>query len=141
MIKKVAVIVFVIVAALAVAGCTVGLPSKSSPTPTSPRTPSPTVTTPTPTEQTRILFFESDNAESAAMQPVIAQLMQKYDVTTYNLTANLGYTPMARNEYSVTETPTIVVLHASGPFESLNTVNIVGVHSYDEVLETIELGD
>lgn len=74
------------------------------------------------------------------MQPVISRLTQEYDVTIYNLTANPGYILMARFEYSVTQTPTIVVLHQSGQSESQSAVNIVGVHSYDEVLNTIENG-
>ena len=74
------------------------------------------------------------------MQPVIAKLTQKYEVTIYNLTANPGYILMARFEYSVTQTPTIVVLYKSGQFESQSAMNIVGVHSYDEVLNTIENG-
>ena len=132
------IIVLVMVALLSVAGCTV---NTTSPSPTPSLSPTLTVSTPTPTEQIKILFFESDNAESTAMQPVIAKLMQKYDVTFYNLTANPGYILKARFEYSVTQTPTIVVLYKSRPFESKSAVNIVGVHSYDDVLHIIEKGD
>jgi hypothetical protein len=123
---------------LFVAGCTVGLPSTSSTTPTPSPTPIPVVTTAPPTEQTKILVFESDSPESAAMQAVITKLTQKYDVTIYNFTANPGYIPLAQFEYTMTETPTIVVLCKIDPFESLYLANIVGVHSDDEVSNTIE---
>jgi len=143
MIAKLAAIVVLIIVVASVAGCTINTTSpsqKPSPAPTLSPTPTLAVPTPTPTEQIKILFFESDNAESAAMQPVIAKLAQEYDVTFYNLTANPGYILMARFEYSVTQTPTIVVLYRRGPFESQGAVNIVGVHSYDEVVNIIENG-
>lgn len=87
---------------------------------------------PSPRQPT-ILFFKSDNRDSARMQPVITKLQhQGYLVTTYDVSKNPYYATMGRFQYSVTRTPTIVVL---GKYEEKN---IVGVHDYNSVLRTIK---
>lgn len=100
--------------------------------------------------QPRLVFFYCSNGSSnthlitdnhtqdTQMLKVVKQLDHKYNVTYIDLSKNPGSINMARFAYGVTKTPTISVIGPDFPAVASNFYNIQGVHSYADVVSTIE---
>ena len=78
------------------------------------------------------------NWDDMAMLRVVKDLERHgYNVQLYDLGKNPAYISMARFEYGVTSTPTLVVVYKQNA-ENYVGFNIVGYHSYEQVTRQIE---
>ena len=136
--KQAMMLALLLTAFICVAGCTLPANLRQNVTPSIRQEISAAVravTTSTKPERV-LLFANSTDADSVEMVATAAKL--PWHVEVHYIDQEPYWTNLARFMYSVAQTSTLTVILYDGPFEHAAFVNIVGVHSADDIVAQVD---